>query len=209
MLGLLAVLSFGYGVYKFYSENRFRVAGFTAYLLIVCLGWLLVCLVLIIRIIANQFPNISNIGLIFFVIAYAFVMLCVLLLMIVPGDDQIEMPRTFWIRMGVMIVLLPPLINPLAVKLAEASLNMMRIGGGYQTIYVIDEKYRDKLPCVLVNQDYPDRTPPLFVVLDVGERIYVRADNKDDEIVYTLPSDAVTTQIYWKGDMTRSQDNEF
>jgi hypothetical protein len=209
ILVLLAALPFGYAVYKFYSKNRLSVIGFALYLLMLCSGWLLVGLVFVIKILANQYPNISNYLLIFVVISYAILMLIVLGGMLVPGDDQKQLPRSFWIVIGVMVILLPPLINPLAVKLAEVSLNIMRIGGGYQTIYMIDEKYRDKLPCVLVNQDYPDRTPPLFVVLDVGERIYVRTDNKDDEIVYTLPSDAVTTQIYWKGVITRSQDNEF
>ncbi len=209
ILCLLAILSFGYAIYKLYSKSRLRVAGFALYLLMVSSGWLLVGLVLVIKILANQFPHITNNDLILFVVIYAILMLVVLLLMIVPGDDQISIPRSFWVVIGMMVILLPPLINPLAVKLTEVSLNIMRIGGGYQTIYVIDEKYRDKLPCVLVNQDYPDRTPPLFVVLDVGGRIYVRTDNKDDEIVYTLPSEAVTTQIYWKGGITRSQDNEF
>lgn len=108
----------------------------------------------------------------------------------------------FWYGVGVAVVLLPPLINPIAVKLADVSLKTLKIGGSYQTMYILNKEYSSVLPCQLINNDYPDRTVPVYVVLDIGKRIYVKLEK--DGIVYTLNEDEVITQIYWNGMLTKN-----
>lgn len=203
LMGSTALGSFLFGIYSYYSrEERLKVAGMILYLLLISVYWVLVGLILFIKLLANQYPDMLNTGFFFAIFLSSLFMLVVLFLMIVPVKDKKTIPRTFWYGVGVAVILLPPLINPVAVKLAAVSLKTMKIGGGYQTIYVLNEKYRNDLPCQLVNREYPNRTVPLYVVLDIGKRIFVKLRDADDAIVYALPSDAVIVQVYWKGKLT-------
>lgn len=208
LMGIMALALFIFGIYSCYTKERLKVAGIILYFLLICVYWILMGLVLFVKLLANQFPEMSNVGFIIAILSSSLFMLFILFLMIVPGKNKKSIPRTFWYGVGIAVILLPPLINPVAVKLAEASLNFMKIGGGYQTIYVLNEKYRKDLPCQIVNLEYPNRTVPLYVVLDIGKRIFVKLNKENGAIVYALPSDAVIAQIYWKGVLSHSAPSE-
>ena len=194
---LVSIIFFIYGIIHYY-ENKFRlkISGIILYFLLISLYWMMMGLMMFTKVMASFLPAISDIGFFYSILASSLFMLFVLYFMIVPG-----IPMAFWYGVGVAVVLLPPLINPIAVKLADVSLKTLKIGGSYQTMYILNKEYSSVLPCQLINNDYPDRTVPVYVVLDIGKRIYVKLEK--DEIVYTLNEDEVITQIYWNGMLTK------
>ena len=209
ILAAVSLLSFFYGIFKHFKGEHLKVIGFTLYFLLICLYWLFMGLVLIIKLIENQLNNMSEIGAISTLIVLTSAFLILLFLMVVPNNKENKIPRSFWYIVGVLVIFIPPLINPIAVKLSEVSLKIMRIGGGYQTLFLIKDKYRTLIPPQLINQDFPDRTVPLYSVLDIGKRIYVKLNNKKNAIVFAIPSDAIGSQIYWIGNMTPSPSIKF
>jgi len=190
---------------KISDDNTF-IFVYLYFLLIVSL-WMMIGLLFYIKVITSILPD----RIIYFYIAiivYAILTLSILFLMIMPSsiknkDDKIKGSKNiyFWYVIAALIIVLPPVINPISVKLAEISLKIMGIGGGYQTIFFIDKKHIENIPYDVFNVNYSNRTVPLFVVLDVGKRVFVKL-SKDDERVYALPSNAIVSKIYWKSKLT-------
>ena len=180
---------------NFPKERRAEVHATVWSLLLVCAYWSLLVLLMILKGLAAFLLELPTWAEVSIVIAAILFMLGFLYVMVVPWSTAPPLPVKFWVTMGAMVVLLPPLVSPMSERLCGFALKAMHIGGGYETVYTVKKEIMDSLPCQILNHDGLAQTVRVQVVLDLGERIYLRVGGEMPTQVYAIPRDAIVAQI--------------
>lgn len=123
------------------------------------------------------------------------VLLWLLYILIIPKISAVARSFKFWTLIGAIIVFLPPFMMNLSAPLCAGALRAMRIGGGFETVYTIKKESVVDLPCQIMNADGYSQTARVEVLLDLGERIFVRLKDEKPLQVYLIPRSVVVSQV--------------
>lgn len=130
------------------------------------------------------------------VVAIVLGMLLFLYLMVASPATRLRgKPTKLWIALGATILFAPPLLPPVSSFVCSNALKLMRVGGGYDTYFTLKPEMLNALPEQILNIEKLGQTRQVRVILDLGDRVYVRLDKEEPTQVYSIEREVIVAQV--------------
>lgn len=156
-----------------------------------------VWIIFLVSIIFKNIPNgISNW---WFWVGYPlglFVFLLVNYILVNPHVKLFEnINKNSFIAICIFLILFPILIYPIGQFLADKSMYILKLGGGYKAIFYLEKDMSNCMPVSLIDEKDKNSTKPVFVFLNIGETKYVSLTNESYKKIYGIKSKNITAEI--------------
>ncbi|MCW8825397.1 MAG: hypothetical protein OQK78_03130 [Gammaproteobacteria bacterium] len=192
VIALISISVTAYCSQKKTDRLKFIILG--GMLAFMVMAWSLLTLMLFVRLLGlleMEGKELISWGILF---ALPVLILVILYKMMTPQGEETSKK---W-KVLMILVLLAPMVHPnLAGYMAGRSLVLVKGGGGYESSYALRREYCDGAFAGLCKVDN-NKTVQLAVMLDIGDRIYVRPVETElgakQKKLYAMPARAIIEQ---------------
>lgn len=199
---VIALMSVGFTVaLGFKREERLKAFLIGLMLALMVLGWSFFALLAAIKLMSWLKTGDNDLFVWAVLIITPAIIVTFLYTVMMPEEQGKEGTRKKWgVAMGVTFAAF--LIHPdLSGRLTGYTLKALKLGGGYNTVYILRDDYcKHELSKICTRGD--GRTLPLLLMLDTGDRSYVRAGDatvgpggEEKARLYMIPMRAVVEQV--------------
>lgn len=91
-----------------------------------------------------------------------------------PLSSNFDGKQLSLLIIGVLLVVIPLIGQKIGSAAAAYALKMMRIGGAYEAVFIVDHNSIGKISRDLLEETTKEQTKKLQVLLEVGDKMYVR-----------------------------------
>jgi len=190
---LYALLSSIHYVWKISKDKKKETAAVVLWINILSCVWIFS----IVSIILKSIPHgISNWWFWLGYPAGLSILLIINYILIIPRFDIWEnINRNSFIALFILSILFPLLISPIGEFLTDKSMYMLRLGGGYKSVFYLENNSADNMPKIIIDDKIKNSTKQVYVFLNIGDTKYVSLTDEKNKEIYGIKSKSIITEI--------------
>lgn len=192
LASIIGVTSIGLYIWKFRKQDKLPFFYSTGTILFVSILWF----VILIRFTANFLEDewFEGMGVFLVVFSYIIATLVINYIMVGPVFTTKTVKSEYFVGLVLMLAVISPFHFGISSYIAGASLSVLGLGGGKKVVYYIDDKHKESISKYLIEKN--NRTKELFLILDLGDRVYVRLNNNKNEKSYSIKRNIILNTYY-------------
>lgn len=182
-----------YYVWKIAKDKKKETAAIALWINILSCVWIF----FIVSIILENIPHgISNWWFWLGYPAVLFILLIINYILVMPRFNLWgNINKDSFVALCVLFVVFPLLISPIGQFLTDKSMYMLKLGGGYKSVFYLEKDVIGNMPESLIDDKMKNSTKQVYVFLNIGDTKYVSLTDEKNKEIYGIKSKSIITEI--------------